>query len=154
MKKFLSILIICLFIASCETSKEAYYREMTEKLKNGPELTICAPTLYFESNSYELSDEEIERLIQITKIMISDKDMMTIEIQGHTDNLENPDNHIELSLKRAQRVKEIIIQRGFPSYRFIVKGLGSEQPVDFNTTEQGRANNRRVDFRATKNTSN
>ena len=121
---------------------------MTEKLKEGPQLTIFVPTIYFESNSYELSDKELEKLIYITQHMIAEKEMMTIEVIGHTDTQESPNNSMELSLQRAQRVKEIIIQRGLPSYRFIVKGMGSKDSVDFNNTERKRANNRRVSFYA------
>lgn len=152
MKKLWSILIVCLLVMSCETSQEAYYREMTEKLKEGPELTIFAPTIYFESNSAELSDKELAKLIRISNMMRAEKEAMTYVLYGHTDNVESPDNQIELSLQRAQRVKEIIIQRGFPSYMFVAKGMGSNDPMAFNNTEQGRANNRRVTFSARRNT--
>lgn len=69
-----------------------------------------------------------------------------VEIAGYTDNVGNPALNRALSLRRAQTVKNWLVRRGIDPSRLIVAGYGSADPVDTNSTPEGRANNRRVEF--------
>jgi outer membrane protein OmpA-like peptidoglycan-associated protein len=69
-----------------------------------------------------------------------------IEIQGHTDNVGNPQKNMELSEKRAIAVKKYLVSKGVEESRMTAKGYGDTMPVASNKTAAGRALNRRVEF--------
>ncbi len=71
-----------------------------------------------------------------------------ILVSGHTDAIGPDENNQQLSLARANAVRDWMQQMGsIPAHCFAVQGLGASQPVASNATEQGRAANRRVDIR-------
>ena len=70
-----------------------------------------------------------------------------ITIIGYTDNVGSDTKNQELSYQRAQAVKaRLFSQGGIPSERMNAIGKGALEPIDTNDTEQGRANNRRIEF--------
>ncbi|UJP04916.1 MAG: OmpA family protein [Nitrosomonas sp.] len=71
-----------------------------------------------------------------------------ILIHGHTDNIPTGkfSNNMELSLRRARSIANILISNGIPSDRISVQGFGDTRPIDTNGTEEGRAKNRRVEI--------
>lgn len=69
------------------------------------------------------------------------------EIIGHTDAQGNHASNVSLSLARAQTVKTYLVGKGLRAETLSTSGLGPDQPVGDNTTEQGRARNRRIEFR-------
>ncbi len=72
---------------------------------------------------------------------------MVVEISGHTDNKGKAKLNKELSLRRAESVKQYLVSRGINPMRIQTKGYGSSQPRDNNKTESGRARNRRIEFK-------
>lgn len=70
-----------------------------------------------------------------------------IEISGHTDNKGTPEYNKKLSRERAEAVKKFLVNKGITESRIKTQGLGAEKPVAENETEEGRALNRRVEFR-------
>ena len=68
-----------------------------------------------------------------------------IRIEGHTDSRGNPNANQLLSQKRADSVRDALIAAGVPANRMTSVGLGEDNPVADNNTEEGRAKNRRVD---------
>ncbi len=69
-----------------------------------------------------------------------------IEIAGHTDADGEDGFNQALSEKRAQAVTDFLVKAGLPAERFTAMGYGSTQPVASNDTEEGKAQNRRIDF--------
>jgi OmpA-OmpF porin, OOP family len=69
-----------------------------------------------------------------------------IEIAGHTDTDGDEAANQALSERRAQTVADYLSRAGLPAERFSAVGYGSTQPVAGNDTEQGKAQNRRIDF--------
>jgi len=69
-----------------------------------------------------------------------------IEIAGHTDADGEDDFNQALSEKRAQAVTDFLVKAGLPAERFTAMGYGSTQPVASNDTDEGKAQNRRIDF--------
>jgi OOP family OmpA-OmpF porin len=69
-----------------------------------------------------------------------------IEIAGHTDADGNDGLNQELSEKRAQAVADYLVRAGLPADRFKAAGYGSLQPRASNDTDEGRAQNRRIEF--------
>jgi len=69
------------------------------------------------------------------------------ELIGHTDALGARPANVSLSLARAQAVKTYLVARGLPADSLATSGMGPDQPVAPNATEEGRARNRRIEFR-------
>lgn len=74
-----------------------------------------------------------------------------VEIQGHTDSKGSNDYNMTLSVKRATTVVDYLKSKGIAAERLTVKGFGEEVPKYDNETEEGRAQNRRVEFLITAN---
>jgi len=69
-----------------------------------------------------------------------------IEIAGHTDSDGEDSSNQALSEKRAQAVLDYLVKAGLPADRFTATGYGSAQPIASNDTDEGKAQNRRIDF--------
>lgn len=69
-----------------------------------------------------------------------------IEIAGHTDSDGDEPGNQALSEKRAQAVADYLVKAGLPATRFSAAGYGATQPIAGNDTDQGKAQNRRIDF--------
>lgn len=74
-----------------------------------------------------------------------------VEIQGHTDSKGSNDYNMTLSVKRATTVVDYLKAKGITAERLTVKGFGEEVPKYDNETDEGRAQNRRVEFLITAN---
>jgi OmpA-OmpF porin, OOP family len=72
----------------------------------------------------------------------------TVEIIGHTDNSGNRASNIALSQARADAVKGYLVAKGISPQQLTTNGVGPDQPVASNDTTDGRARNRRIEFRA------
>jgi outer membrane protein OmpA-like peptidoglycan-associated protein len=74
-----------------------------------------------------------------------------VQVDGHTDNVGNPESNKKLSQARAEAVvKYLTGKKGVDPGRLSAKGWGDTQPIADNKTDKGRAKNRRVDFTVTK----
>lgn len=69
-----------------------------------------------------------------------------LEIYGHTDNLGDSLKNVKLSLKRAEIIKDLIVQRGIDKSRIITFGKGGKQPRVTNDTQKNREFNNRIEF--------
>lgn len=70
----------------------------------------------------------------------------SVEIAGHTDNSGDDASNQALSEKRAQAVLDYLVRAGLPAERFRAFGYGSKVPIASNDTDEGKAQNRRIDF--------
>lgn len=100
--------------------------------------------IFFELDSHELRDEskvELDRLVTFLK----NHPALTIEIGGHTDSIGTDTYNEELSRKRAEAVYTYLRKHDIPKDRLTYKGYGETDPVETNTTPEGRAGNRRTE---------
>lgn len=74
---------------------------------------------------------------------------LTVEIQGHTDSYGTDAYNQKLSERRANAVKTELIKQGVDGKRLTAAGFGESKPVDTNDTDEGRAYNRRVEYKRT-----
>ncbi|MDD4308849.1 MAG: OmpA family protein [Candidatus Cloacimonetes bacterium] len=77
--------------------------------------------------------------------LVANPDVNVI-ISGHTDSVGGEDGNRALSLKRAQSVKDWLVEKGISSSRIDVIGKGEAEPIASNETSEGRAKNRRIEF--------
>src|SRR5207248_240578 len=77
--------------------------------------------------------------------MISGHDATIIEIAGHTDNVGGADFNRQLSQRRASAVAQYLMSKGVSEQRIITAAGGEDHPIASNSTDQGRAANRRVE---------
>ena len=101
--------------------------------------------LLFAFDSFELSEDAkgiLDKLIPV----IEDVPDTKLKIIGHTDNIGGKSYNDNLSLNRAKSVASYLSAAGIDRNSIIEQGKGFSQPVADNTTEQGRAKNRRVEI--------
>jgi OmpA-OmpF porin, OOP family len=108
----------------------------------------------FETSSAELSAADKARLDEAVgnyKRLPADVAQGTkIVVEGHTDNTGSEAYNLALSQRRADSVKQHLVDGGIPAALITTVGKGFADPVDSNSTREGRANNRRVVVRATR----
>lgn len=103
-------------------------------------------TALYDSNSSYMKAAAYPLLDEVASILIKNP-QMKVEVQGHTDNTGSAKYNQWLSEKRAQRVKDYLVSKGIEPSRLEAKGYGLTQPVASNATEEGRAQNRRVELK-------
>ena len=114
-----------------------------EKLKKGRAYKIN--DINFETNSFELN-EKVEFILSGLIDYLKDNPKVKIEIQGHTDDVGNNSNNLELSKNRAKAVKDYITSKGIEASRLTSKGFGETKPKLPNSSEYNRSLNRRTEF--------
>jgi outer membrane protein OmpA-like peptidoglycan-associated protein/tetratricopeptide (TPR) repeat protein len=99
----------------------------------------------FATNSFELNDAS-KFIIDGFIMFLKENPHVSIEIQGHTDDVGNDKTNLTLSDNRAKSVYEYLVQNNIYPSRLSYKGYGELKPIALNTNEEGRAKNRRTVF--------
>ena len=107
--------------------------------------TIVLRGVNFEFNKATLTQYSETILWRAYRAMIANPDARVV-ITGHTDNVGSDKFNQALSLKRAQTVKNWLVKKGIASNRMRTVGKGEKEPVADNNTEEGRSQNRRMEF--------
>jgi outer membrane protein OmpA-like peptidoglycan-associated protein len=102
-------------------------------------------SLLFSSDSAVLKPDAVEQIAQLGDILAKYPDDR-IRIQGHTDSSGSAAHNEELSLRRAQAVRDALASRGVNPRQMLVEGVGAARPIADNATAEGRAENRRVEL--------
>ena len=100
----------------------------------------------FEVGTAKIHAASSALIEEVAGIFKKHPDITRVEVQGHTDNDGNRIANRVLSQQRADAVKKALVAQGVEARRLIAKGYGAEQPLVDNTTAEGRAKNRRVQF--------
>lgn len=99
----------------------------------------------FENGKATIKKTSYAILDQVAKIFIENPSYL-VEVQGHTDNVGNYQYNLELSERRAQAVREYLVNKGVNAENITAHGYGSDRPIADNNTKKGRSQNRRVEF--------
>jgi OmpA-OmpF porin, OOP family len=87
-----------------------------------------------------------EVLEAVLKVMKDHPEITKLRVEGHTDNTGTAKINTKLSGDRAASVVKWLVKNGIAADRLTSKGWGPDRPLDSNSTEEGRRNNRRVEF--------
>ena len=102
--------------------------------------------IHFETGKDSIlpdSETVLARAVEILTKFLS----IRIEISGHTDNVGSHANNEDLSRRRAESVRRYLGERGIEASRIVTRGAAFDEPRASNDTSQGRAQNRRIEFK-------
>ncbi len=123
---------------------QQYYGVFEFYIKFNFPKTYTLDNVYFDVNKATLRASSYKELNELVEYLNRKPDVR-IEIAGHTDNTGTEQDNQVLSRKRAQRVREYLIEKGIDPDRVIAKGYGESMPVATNETKEGRQKNRRTE---------
>lgn len=112
--------------------------------------SVILKNIFFDSNEAGLKEESLTELNNVIALLLENK-TLKILIKGYTDNVGQPQNNLLLSNKRAKAVVDYLIEKNIEKSRLTFKGYGETQPMAENTTEEGRAQNRRTELEIISN---
>lgn len=132
--------------------QEARLRQQTEGtgveiIRQGDELILRMPDgITFATNQSNIQPRFQTTLDQVAATL-QEYRSTAIDVYGHTDSTGSDSYNQSLSERRAQSVADYLVSRGINRVRIATRGYGESQPIADNTTEAGRAANRRVELR-------
>lgn len=131
-----------------EIRKNLVLRKIPEKVAEVVKRELATlNSIYFFSGKATLKPESIVELDKAIQIINNHPDIKNISIEAHTDSQGPEPFNLDLSYKRAKTVYEYFIAHGIAKEKLSYVGFGELQPIDTNETSEGRAKNRRIDFK-------
>lgn len=131
-----------------------YYIDDVKVIKFSDHSTVFTPAeyapdglnnIYFETDKHDLLQGSFKTLDEVYGFLTKNLSL-EISIIGHTDNRGEFHHNQELSMNRAQSVYDYLVNKGIAPERLKFSGKGASKPVASNLTEDGRQENRRVEF--------
>ncbi len=113
------------------------------------ETAIVLEGIQFETGSADIKAESEVKLKEVLRTLNIYSDI-TVEIGGYTDNVGSASSNQKLSQARAESVRSWLIENGVKAARLEAKGYGESSPIANNNTKDGRAKNRRIEFKRVK----
>ncbi|MGB4844978.1 MAG: OmpA family protein [Ferruginibacter sp.] len=111
---------------------------------------IVLKNIFFETGKFELQNESKSELDKLVALL-NDNPNLKIQIDGHTDNTGQEKDNLQLSNNRAKSVVGYLLSKGINTQRLTYKGFGSTKPVADNSSELGKAQNRRTELSVISN---
>ena len=102
-------------------------------------------SIFFETDKAALLPASFPELDRLKGLLLQDS-VLRISIEGHTDSIGSAEHNLALSKDRATAVKSYLVKAGIPASRLEVQAFGSTKPIATNSSEDGRSQNRRVQF--------
>jgi outer membrane protein OmpA-like peptidoglycan-associated protein len=112
--------------------------------ERGLVLTLSGSILFRSAESTLMPAAQV-KLDQVTKALLTIRPRSLI-VEGHTDSQGSDAYNQALSQRRADAVRDYLVQKGYPSNQIQARGQGEGRPIANNASAEGRANNRRVEI--------
>ncbi len=130
-------------------------QKSTDPKKNGcptmirveGDIVKISQQVHFAFGSATILPDSFPMLQEIANLLKANKAIKRMGIEGHTDNKGSPDLNKRLSQQRSDSVRAWLIQHGVEGDRLEAHGYGMEKPIEDNSSDTGRAANRRVEFK-------
>ncbi len=103
--------------------------------------------IYFETNKAIIQPISFALVDEIANVMLDNPNILKIQVEGHTDSVGDDAYNLDLSQRRAQAVVTYLINKQVEADRLTAMGFGELAPITENDTDEGKAANRRVEFR-------
>jgi outer membrane protein OmpA-like peptidoglycan-associated protein len=138
-------------VGNYQDKQEAKLRQQmsgtgVEVVRMGDNLTLSMPgNVTFAFDSAKLNPQFDPVLDKLAQTLV-EYNKTVIQIAGHTDSTGSHEYNMKLSLQRADSVKAYLASHGVPAARLVTLGAGPDYPIASNDTEEGRAQNRRVEI--------
>lgn len=123
--------------------QEITANEMFEKINSGLPITLY---INFETGKSAIKSDS-ENIVEELYQMMNENPDLKILVEGHTDNVGNKASNQSLSEKRATGLKTALVTKGISSSKIETVGFGQDQPLADNSTDEGRAKNRRIEIK-------
>ncbi len=104
----------------------------------------------FETGRATISSGSYALLDEVANVLLLNPQIVRVEVQGHTDNVGTDETNQKLSQRRANAVRDYLVDKGVKKSRLVAQGYGASKPLGSNDTETGRRANRRVQFEITE----
>lgn len=111
---------------------------------------IAQLTLNFEFGDDMLDKDSKSKLAQVKEYLMHDSDIESISVKAYSDSFGGRWNNLQVSKKRAERIKMFFVEAGIDGNKISVEGFGEKRHIASNRTELGREENRRVVIQMTK----
>ena len=111
--------------------------------------TFAFDGLNFLFNSTQLTAQSVPTVAALARILNAYPNA-TVQLSGYTDSIGRPEANKKLSIDRANAVRDQLVSAGVAASRIETQGLGEENPIASNDTDEGRAKNRRLELTVTK----
>ncbi len=130
--------------------------QMRERLKNqlnqvlqttetARGLIVNMSDVLFDFNKYTLKPEAREKLAKVSGILLAYPNLK-LQVEGYTDNIGSDEYNQKLSQERADGVRDYLASQSVPDANMTAQGYGKTHPIADNSTNSGRAQNRRVEL--------
>ncbi|GJM62427.1 MULTISPECIES: OmpA family protein [Persicobacter] len=114
--------------------------------KEGSNEVLRLSNLTFDQNKAEIKPESFEELNELAA-MVRDNPSMIIQLEGHTDFRGSQKGNLKLSEERVKAVRDYLVNKSVDNKRIKIKAFGGTKPLTRESSEDARAQNRRVEVR-------
>ncbi|MCP3100814.1 OmpA family protein [Myxococcus sp. K15C18031901] len=111
---------------------------------------VILEKVYFATSKDVILKKSFNLLTQVASVLKANPQVELVRVEGHTDSQGAEKRNLDLSQRRANKVRDFLMKAGIAGNRLEAVGFGEEKPVDTNKTAKGRENNRRVEFNIVK----
>lgn len=130
--------------SAAEQHEVALTSEGAQLTDQGLKVTLASADFASGKTAFEPASPD---RVQHVAGLLKERDNLRVIVSGYTDNRGSKSANERLSMQRAESVRDYLVTQGVDANRIEVKGMGETDPVATNDTEEGRAQNRRVELR-------